>query len=383
MPKRKEIRNSTAEFLIFQVEGKEQGVEVYYKDKTVWCTQRAMGMLFDCSSDNIGLHLKNIYESGELIESATAEKISVVRHEGSREVNRSLQFYNLDAVISVGYRVNSIRATQFRQWATSVLRDYSIRGYVLDRKRMENGAFLDEDYFEHLLAEIREIRHSERRFYQKLTDIYSTAIDYNRDAPTTRLFYKTMQNKMHYAVHGRTAAELIVARANADREHMGLTTWENAPDGKIVKTDVVIAKNYLKEVELADMGQLVSGVLELAERMAKRHIPMTMEDWAKQIDTILMAGGNDVLQTSGSVSAQEAKEHAETEYEKFRVIQDRMFISDFDKYLGKLPFEDETNCPPTLRTTTMAKYKEYGYDIQDGKAIIPEWETEIKKTIIL
>lgn len=343
MPKRKEIRNSTAEFLIFQVEGKEQGVEVYYKDKTVWCTQRAMGMLFDCSSDNIGLHLKNIYESGELIESATAEKISVVRHEGSREVNRSLQFYNLDAVISVGYRVNSIRATQFRQWATSVLRDYSIRGYVLDRKRMENGAFLDEDYFEHLLAEIREIRLSERRFYQKLTDIYSTAIDYNRDAPTTRLFYKTMQNKMHYAVHGRTAAELIVARANADREHMGLTTWENAPDGKIVKTDVVIAKNYLKEVELADMGQLVSGVLELAERMAKRHIPMTMEDWAKQIDTILMAGGNDVLQTSGSVSAQEAKVHAETEYEKFRVIQDRMFISDFDKYLGKLPFEDETN----------------------------------------
>jgi hypothetical protein len=345
MPKRKEIRNSTAEFLIFQVEGKEQGVEVYYKDKTVWCTQRAMGMLFDCSSDNIGLHLKNIYESGELIESATAEKISVVRHEGSREVNRSLQFYNLDAVISVGYRVNSIRATQFRQWATSVLRDYSIRGYVLDRKRMENGAFLDEDYFEHLLAEIREIRLSERRFYQKLTDIYSTAIDYNRDAPTTRLFYKTMQNKMHYAVHGRTAAELIVARANADREHMGLTTWENAPDGKIVKTDVVIAKNYLKEVELADMGQLVSGVLELAERMAKRHIPMTMEDWAKQIDTILMAGGNDVLQTSGSVSAQEAKEHAETEYEKFRVIQDRMFISDFDKYLGKLPFEDETTDP--------------------------------------
>lgn len=343
MPKRKEIRNSTAEFLIFQVEGKEQGVEVYYKDKTVWCTQKAMGMLFDCSSDNIGLHLKNIYESGELIESATAEKISVVRHEGSREVNRSLQFYNLDAVISVGYRVNSIRATQFRQWATSVLRDYSIRGYVLDRKRMENGAFLDEDYFEHLLAEIREIRLSERRFYQKLTDIYSTAIDYNRDAPTTRLFYKTMQNKMHYAVHGRTAAELIVARANADREHMGLTTWENAPDGKIVKTDVVIAKNYLKEVELADMGQLVSGVLELAERMAKRHIPMTMEDWAKQIDTILMAGGNDVLQTSGSVSAQEAKVHAETEYEKFRVIQDRMFISDFDKYLGKLPFEDETN----------------------------------------
>ena len=339
MPKRREIRNSTAEFLIFQVEGREQGVEVYYKDKTVWCTQKAMGMLFDCSSDNIGLHLKNIFASGELIKEAVTEKISATASDGK---NYMTQFYNLDAVISVGYRVNSIRATQFRQWATSVLRDYAIRGYVLDRKRMENGAFLDEDYFEHLLAEIREIRLSERRFYQKLTDIYSTAVDYNRDAPTTRMFFKMMQNKMHYAVHGQTAAELIMARADAEQEHMGLTTWENAPDGKIVKTDVTIAKNYLKEVELADMGQLVNGVLELAERMAKRRIPMTMEDWAKQIDTILMAGGNEVLQTSGSVTAEEAKEHAETEFEKYRIIQDRMFLSDFDRFLGALPFEDET-----------------------------------------
>lgn len=341
MAKRREIRNSTAEFLIFQIEGKEQGVEVYYKDKTVWCTQKAMGMLFDCSTDNIGLHLKNIYESGELQEGATAEKISVVRQEGERMVNRSLQFYNLDAVISVGYRVNSIRATQFRQWATSVLREYAIRGYVLDKKRMENGTFLDEDYFEHLLAEIREIRLSERRFYQKLTDIYATAIDYNRDAPTTRLFFKMMQNKMHYAVHGRTAAELIVERADAEQEHMGLTSWENAPYGKIVKTDVSIAKNYLKEAELADMGQLVNGVLELAERMAKRHIPMTMEDWAKQIDTILAAGGNEVLQTAGQVTAEQAKEYAETEFEKYRIIQDRLFQSDFDRYLGALPLEDD------------------------------------------
>jgi len=340
MAKRKEIRNSTAEFLIFQIEGKEQGIEVYYKDKTVWCTQKAMGMLFDCSSDNIGLHLKNIYESGELREDATAEKISVVRQEGERMVNRTLQFYNLDAVISVGYRVNSIRATQFRQWATSVLREYAIRGFVLDRKRMENGTFLDEDYFEHLLAEIREIRLSERRFYQKLTDVYATAVDYNRDAPTTRLFFKMMQNKMHYAVHGRTAAELIVERADAEQEHMGLTSWENAPEGKIVKTDVVIAKNYLKEAELADMGQLVNGVLELAERMAKRHIPMTMEDWAKQIDTILAAGGNEVLKTPGQVTAEQAKEHAETEFEKYRIIQDRLFQSDFDRYLGNLPLED-------------------------------------------
>ncbi|MBQ8360768.1 MAG: virulence RhuM family protein [Bacteroidaceae bacterium] len=340
MANRKEIRNSTAEFLIFQIEGKEQGVEVYYKDKTVWCTQKAMGMLFDCSTDNISLHLRNIYDSGELEEKATTEKISVVRQEGTREVNRSLHFYNLDAVISVGYRVNSIRATQFRQWATSVLREFAIRGYVLDKKRMENGSFLGEDYFEHLLAEIREIRLSERRFYQKLTDIYATAIDYNRDAPTTRLFFKMMQNKMHYAIHGRTAAELIVERADAEQEHMGLTSWENAPDGKIVKTDVVIAKNYLKETELADMGQLVNGVLELAERMAKRHIPMTMEDWAKRIDTILAAGGNEVLQTTGQVSAEQAKEHAETEFEKYRIIQDRLFQSDFDRFMDALPFEE-------------------------------------------
>ena len=339
MANRKEIRNSTAEFLIFQVEGKEQGVEVYYKDKTVWCTQKAMGMLFDCSTDNIGLHLKNIFASGELEKDSVTEKISATASDGKKYMT---QFYNLDAVISVGYRVNSIRATQFRQWATSVLREFAIRGYVLDKKRMENGSFLGEDYFEHLLAEIREIRLSERRFYQKLTDIYATAVDYNRDAPTTRLFFKMMQNKMHYAVHGRTAAELIVERADAEQEHMGLTSWENAPDGKIVKTDVVIAKNYLKEAELADMGQLVNGVLELAERMAKRHIPMTMEDWAKQIDTILAAGGNEVLQTTGQATAEQAKEHAETEFEKYRIIQDRLFQSDFDKFMDALPFEEDS-----------------------------------------
>ena len=343
MAKRREIRNSTAEFLIFQIEGKEQGVEVYYKDKTVWCTQKAMAMLFDVNVPAISKHLKNIYEQGELQEERTVSKMEIVRTEGGRLVKRDTVFYNLDAVISVGYRVNSIRATQFRQWATSVLREYAIRGYVLDRKRMENGTFLDEDYFEHLLAEIREIRLSERRFYQKLTDIYATAVDYNRDAPTTRIFFKMMQNKMHYAVHKHTAAELIMERADAEQEHMGLTTWENAPDGKIVKTDVSIAKNYLKEVELADMGQLVNGVLELAERMAKRHIPMTMEDWAKQIDTILAAGGNDLLQNPGTVSAEQAKQHAETEFEKYRIIQDRLFQSDFDRFLGELPYIEDDN----------------------------------------
>lgn len=341
MVTRKEIRNSTAEFLIFQAETKEQGVEVYYKDENIWATQKAMAALFDCSTDNVGLHLKNIYESGELKEEATAEKISVVRREGNRDVNRSLQFYNLDAIIAVGYRVNSIRATQFRQWATSVLRQFAIRGYVLDKKRMENGTFLDEDYFEHLLAEIREIRLSERRFYQKLTDIYATSMDYNKDAATTRQFFKRIQNKMHYAVHQHTAAELIMERADAEKEHMGLTTWENAPDGKIVKTDVSIAKNYLKEMELEDMGRIVTAVLEFAESRAKRHIPMTMEDWAKRIDAYLSSDERPLLDDAGSVSHEEAVLHAETEFEKYRIIQDRLFQSDFDRYLGALPFEED------------------------------------------
>ena len=292
-----EIRNSTAEFLTFVAAGKEDGIQVLYKNETVWATQKAMAMLFDCTTDNIGLHLKNIFKNGEFIEDSVTEKISATAADGK---NYLTKFYNLDAIISVGYRVNSIiavgyrtnstRATQFRQWCTCVIRQFAIRGYVVDKKRMENGSFIGEDYFEHLLAEIREIRLSERRFYQKLTDIYATAIDYNKDAPTTRLFFKKVQNKMHYAVHGHTAAELIVERADAEKENMGLTSWENAPAGKIVKTDVSIAKNYLKGEELEDMGRLVNSVLDMAERMAQRHIPMTMEDWAKRIDIILEAG---------------------------------------------------------------------------------------------
>ena len=332
MAKKFEIRNSTAEFLIFQIEGKEDGVQVVYRDETVWCTQKAMAQLFDCSTDNIGLHLKNIYETGELTQEATTENFSVVQNEGERQVNRKLKFYNLDAIISVGYRVNSTRATQFRQWCTFILRQFAIRRYVIDKKRMENGLFIGEDYFEHLLAEIREIRLSGRRFYQKLTDIYATSIDYNRDAPTTRLFFKKVQNKMHYAVHGHTAAELIIDRANAEKEHMGLTTWENAPNGKIVKPDVSIAKNYLKESELEDMGRIVNSFLDLAEDMAKRHIPMTMEDWAKRIDKFLDLTDRPVLTDAGHVSAEQAKEYAETEFEKYRVIQDKLFQSDFDRF---------------------------------------------------
>ena len=332
MAKKFEIRNSTAEFLIFQIEGKEDGVQVVYHNESVWCTQKVMAQLFDCSSDNIGLHLKNIYETGELAQEATTENFSVVQTEGERQVNRKLKFYNLDAIISVGYRVNSTRATQFRQWCTFILRQFAIRGYVIDKKRMENGSFVGEDYFEHLLAEIREIRLSERRFYQKLTDIYATSIDYNRDAPTTRLFFKKVQNKMHYAVHGHTAAELIIDRANAEKEHMGLTTWENAPNGKIVKPDVSIAKNYLKESELEDMGRIVNSFLDLAEDMARRHIPMTMEDWAKRIDKFLDLTDRPVLTDAGHVSAEQAKEYAETEFEKYRIIQDKLFQSDFDRF---------------------------------------------------
>lgn len=327
-----EIRNSTAEFLIFQIEGKEDGVQVVYRNETVWCTQKAMAELFDVGVPAISKHLNNIFAEGELRPASTISKMEIVQIEGDREIKRQLDFYNLDAIISVGYRVNSTRATQFRQWCTFILRQFAIRGYVIDKKRMENGSFIGEDYFEHLLAEIREIRLSERRFYQKLTDIYATSIDYNRDAPTTRLFFKKVQNKMHYAVHGHTAAELIIDRANAEKEHMGLTTWENAPNGKIVKPDVSIAKNYLKESELEDMGRIVNSFLDLAEDMAKRHIPMTMEDWAKRIDKFLDLTNRPVLTDAGHISAEQAKEYAETEFEKYRVIQDKLFRSDFDRF---------------------------------------------------
>ncbi len=338
MKKEIEIRNSTAEFLIFQIDGKEAGVQVVYRDETIWATQKAMAELFDVGVPAINKHLKNIFESGEISEDSVISKMETTASDGK---NYLTAFYSLDAIISVGYRVNSLRATQFRQWCTFVLRQFAIRGYVIDKKRMENGSFIGEDYFEHLLAEIREIRLSERRFYQKLTDIYATAMDYNAAAPTTRLFFQSVQNKMHYAVHGHTAAELIVERADAGKEHMGLTTWTNAPNGKIVRPDVSIAKNYLKEVELEDMGRLVNSILDFAERMAKRHIPMTMEDWAKRIDILLEAGGDAVLDDGGKVSSEYAKEFAETEFEKYRIIQDRLFQSDFDRFsMNLLPFED-------------------------------------------
>lgn len=331
--RRKLVRNSTAEFLMFQADNKEQGIEVYYKDESIWCTQRAMSELFDIDRSVITKHLKNIFETGELDQNQVCAKIAHTAEDGK---SYNTQFYNLDAIISVGYRVSSTRATQFRQWATAVLRQFAIRGYVIDKKRMENGTYLNEDYFEHLLAEIREIRLSERRFYQKITDIYATAVDYNKDAPTTKDFFAKVQNKMHYAIHGHTAAELIRERANAERERMGLTTWENAPQGKIVKTDVSIAKNYLKENEIEDMGRVVNAFLDLAESRAKRHIPMTMQDWAKRLDVFLTSDDRPLLTDKGSISAEEAKDFAESEFEKYRIVQDRLFKSDFDNTIGGL-----------------------------------------------
>lgn len=331
MTKKFEIRNSTAEFLIFMAEGKENGVQVVYKDETIWCTQKAMATLFDVDKSGISRHIKKILSEGELSTDTTVAKIATVVNRGIRgEVEDELEYYNLDMVIAVGYRVNSRRATQFRQWCTFVLRQYAIRGYVIDKKRMENGSFIGVDYFEQLLEEIREIRLSKRNFYQKLTDIYATAIDYNRDAPTTRDFFKKVQNKMHYAVHGHTAAELIVERADADKEHMGLTTWAKAPNGKIIRSDVSVAKNYLKQNELQALGRLVNAYLDIAKDMAERHIPMTMEDWAKRIDKFLDATNRDILQSAGSITAEYAKQYAESEFEKYRVIQDRLFRSDFD-----------------------------------------------------
>lgn len=328
-----QIRNSTAEFLIFTNQVKEDGIEVRVQNETIWLSQKLMGVLFDCSTDNISLHLKNIFKENELEENSVIEEFSVTASDGK---TYKTKHYNLDAIIAIGYRVNTKRATAFRQWATAVLRDYAIRGYVIDKKRMENGMFLGEDYFEHLLAEIREIRLSERRFYQKITDIYTTAMDYNKDAFITKDFFAKVQNKLHYAIHGYTAAELIVARANAEKEHMGLISWEKSPDGKIVKTDVSTAKNYLTETELESLGRIVNAYLDLAEDRAKRQIPMTMDDWAKRLDKFLEADDRAVLQNSGKTTAQMAKLFSESEFEKYRIVQDRLFESDFDKEVKRI-----------------------------------------------
>lgn len=342
MNSKKLIRNSTAEFLIFTGQAGEQSIEARYEDQTLWLSQKLIAELFGIDVRTVSEHLKNIFTSQELMPEATIRKFRIVQQEGQREVSRSVDFYSLDAIISVGYRVNSIRATQFRQWATGVLREFAIKGYVLDRQRMENGSFLGEDYFERLLAEIREIRLSERRFYQKITDIYATSVDYNKDAPTTKAFFAKVQNKLHYAIHNHTAAELIRKRADSSKPHMGMTSWAGAPEGKILKTDVAVAKNYLTKDELDSLGRIVNAYLELAEDRARRKIPMSMEDWSKRLDAFLEFDDREVLQNSGKISAKLAQTHAESEFEKYRIVQDCLFESDFDKAVKKLA-ADEAN----------------------------------------
>lgn len=332
LPARKLIRNSTAEFLIFTVQEGASSIEARYENETIWLSRGLIAELFSIDPRTVSEHLGNIYTTGELEEEATRRKFRLVQREGSRDVAREVDHYNLDAIISVGYRVNSLRATQFRQWATQVLSQFAIRGYVLDRERLENGVFLNEDYFERLLEEIREIRLSERRFYQKVADVYATSIDYNRDAPTTREFFATVQNKLHHAVHGHTSAELISKRADSNQPNMGLTTWKNAPDGKILRNDVTVGKNYLNRDELQDLGSLVNAFLELAENRARRQIPMTMEDWARRLDLFLTGDDREVLSSAGTVSKQQAEQKALDEFEKYRIVQDRQYVSDFDEF---------------------------------------------------
>ena len=337
------IRSSSAEFLIFERQTHDRGIQVRFENGDLWLTQKAMSELYNCSSDNIGLHLKNIYNDLELDRNSTTEDFSVVQKEGTREVTRKLKYYNLDAVISVGYRVNSDKAIQFRRWATNILKEFSKKGYIIDKKRMANGAFFDEDYYDSLLAEIREIRLSERRFYQKITDIYATSVDYDKSSPTTIKFFEKVQNKMHYAVSHQTASEIIYNRANAEKEHMGLTNWKNSPDGKILETDVVVAKNYLSKDELESLERIVSAFLDLAEDRAKRNIPMTMEDWATRIDKFLLADDRDILKDAGKISHEIACDKALTEFEKYRVKQDRLYKSDFDLLLEEMESQGGEN----------------------------------------
>ena len=326
----KRIRNSTAEFLIFTSQSGPESIEVKVFDESVWLTQNMIAELFDVQRPAITKHFKKIFESEELEEDSVC---SILEHTAGDGKIYKTKYYNLDAIISVGYRVNSKRATQFRKWATAVLKEFAIKGFVLDKKRLENGSYLGQDYFEKLLEEIREIRLSERMFYQKVTDIYATSVDYDRNDITTKMFFAKVQNKLHYAIHGHTAAELIYHRADSTRDHMGLTTWDNAPDGKIQKYDVAIAKNYLNEKEIAQLQRLVNAYLDVAEDMALRQIPMTMADWEQRLNRFIAATDREVLQDAGKVSAEIAKAHAESEFEKYRIVQDRLFISDFDKLL--------------------------------------------------
>ena len=328
-----QIRNSTAEFLIFTKQKKEKSIEAIVDDKSVWLSQKLIAELFETSKQNVSLHLKNIFDNHELDENRTVKDFLTVQNENERSVKRKTKYYNLDAIIAVGFKVNSKIAVDFRLWAINILKNYTIKGYALDKDRLKNGSFLNENYFDELLQEIREIRISERNFYQKITDIYATSMDYNVSSPITREFFKTVQNKMHYATHGNTAAEVIVKRVNHQKEHMGLMNWKNSPKGKIMASDVVVAKNYLTKEELKSLERIVTMYLDYAEDQAERHIPMTMNDWKKRLDVFLEFNGRDILNNPGKVTHKIAESFALSEFEKYRVVQDKIFESDFDKFM--------------------------------------------------
>ena len=332
------IRSSAAEYLTYVASvGDQQGsIEMRYEDENIWLTQKMMATLYDVDVRTINEHIKKIYSDSELEEDSTIRNFRIVQTEGSRQVTRDTKHYNLQMIIAVGFKVNSERAVQFRKWVNQIAKDYTIKGWVMDDERLKRGTYLTEKYFDEQLERIREIRASERKFYQKITDLYATAIDYDKNAATTRRFYATVQNKMHYAVHGHTAAELIVERADQTKEHMGLTTWADAPEGKIKKSDVTVAKNYLSQDEMKQLNRMVTAYLDFAENMTLRHIPLTMQDWEMRLNSFIEMFDYGILQDAGKVSAEIAKLHAETEFEKYRVIQDRLFMSDFDRYMLEL-----------------------------------------------
>ena len=332
------IRSSAAEYLTYvaSVGEQEDSIEMRYEDENIWLTQKMMATLYDVSTAAINQHIKKVYDDSELEPEATIKKYLIVQTEGSREVQREVNHYNLQMIIAVGFKVNNERAVQFRKWTNGIVKDYTIKGWVMDDERLKRGTYLTEKYFDEQLERIREIRASERKFYQKITDLYATAIDYDRNSATTKRFYATVQNKMHYAVHGHTAAELIVERADHTKEHMGLTTWADSPNGKIKKSDVIIAKNYLSQDEMRQLNRMVTAYLDFAESMTLRHIPLTMQDWEKRLNSFVEMFEYGILKDAGKVSAEIAKLHAETEFEKYRIIQDRLFMSDYDKYLLEL-----------------------------------------------
>ena len=331
-----QIRNSTAEFLIFTNQNKEKTIEVIVDEESVWLSQKLMAELFGTTRNNITMHLSNVFEK-ELSENSVCKEFLHTARDGK---NYKTKYYNLDVIIAVGFKVNSKRAIDFRLWAINILKQYSVKGYVLDKERLKNGTFLNENYFDELLQEIREIRISERNFYQKITDIYTTSLDYNVSSPITKDFFKTVQNKMHYAVHGNTAAEIIVNRANHNKEHMGLTNWKNSPNGKIIASDVIVATNYLTKEELKSLERIVTMYLDYAEDQAERHIPMTMEDWKGKLDVFLQFNERDVLDNPGKVSHKVAESFALSEFEKYRITQDKLFASDFDKFMIEMKNED-------------------------------------------